>query len=373
MTVLFFICSLVGGGAERVTLNLAEELVGKGYRVIIVLLHDVIQYDVDSRIIIEKIEEQNSDTKGYLQTLLSKLENFFYYYKAHKLYVEKYRPNIIVSSYGSRLDYILLTHKRIPIIVSEHNTYDRVHTRREKISRFLLNRFVEKVVVLTDYDNRIASKTLNNVITIPNPLTFTPLDETEYIRDFSKRRNVLACGRVNSYKVKGFDNLIKAFALVKDRYEDWNLDIAGNYTKESLDELMVLVKEYKMENRVKFLGFCKEIDNLMKQYSIFVLPSRSEGFGMVLAEAMAMGCSCVSFALSGPKEIIKNGVDGILVENQNITELAKELDSIMSSQDRRKMMGLEAIKNVRRFSSEIVTNKWIELFQAVGAVNFSQN
>ena len=100
--------------------------------------------------------------------------------------------------------------------------------------------------------------------------------------------------------------------------------------------------------------------------SIFVLSSRFEGFGLVLAEAMSCGLPCISFDCPyGPRDIITNEEDGILVENGNIMALAKALKRLMADENLRQSMGEKAIINVARYDSSSIMNRWEELFSSL--------
>src|SRR5690554_6541608 len=100
--------------------------------------------------------------------------------------------------------------------------------------------------------------------------------------------------------------------------------------------------------------------------SIMVLPSRSEGFGMVLVEAMACGVPCVSFNCpEGPADIIRDEEDGFLVTNGDFEELASKIIVLIEDEDRRKTMGTKAKQHVKRYLPERVVSQWDDLFKSL--------
>jgi len=104
--------------------------------------------------------------------------------------------------------------------------------------------------------------------------------------------------------------------------------------------------------------------------SVMVLPSRSEGFGMVLIEAMECGVPCVSFDCpSGPRDIITHGEDGFLVEKENIQELAEKLLVLIENENLRKRMGEAAKLNVQRYATEAIVKQWDDLFRELVPVH----
>lgn len=215
---------------------------------------------------------------------------------------------------------------------------------------------LDKLVVLTDRD-RESWVELNNVVTIPDPLSLSPT----IISPLTEKR-VVAIARYSHEK--GIDLLLKAWSIVEKQRLDWRLDVFGDGDRASyeqlIDELKINRKSCQLHGRT---------DDVEKEYcnsSIFVLSSRFEGFGMVLTEAMACGLPVVAFDCPwGPRSIITDGGDGILVENGNVEALASSLSKLMSDEILRQSMSKAGLKNVRRFSIDYVADQWRRLFESL--------
>ena len=217
-------------------------------------------------------------------------------------------------------------------------------------------RKLDSLVVLTDKD-REAWTELNNVVTIPDPLPFTPTKSS-----LQTEKRVIAIARY-SYE-KGIDLLLQAWAEVERQCEDWRLDVFGDGDTSSYEHLIDNLGIDR--NRCGLNARTNDVEREYCNSSIFALSSRFEGFGMVMIEAMACGLPVVAFNCPwGPQEIVNNGEDGLLIEAGNVSALAKGLRSLMSSPEKRKSMSEAAQKNAQRFKIEYIAQQWQQLFETV--------
>jgi len=214
---------------------------------------------------------------------------------------------------------------------------------------------LDSFVVLTEEDKQ-AWPELNNVTVIPDPLPFMP---THYSSLTEKR--VIAVGRY-VYQ-KGFDLLLQAWSKIEKQNQDWELCVFGDGNREPYEQQM---KELGIDtSRCHLNGPTADIQKEYVNSSIFAFSSRFEGFGMVLVEAMACGLPVVSYACPcGPKDIIKDGEDGLLVENGNVEAFAIKLSQLMQNATLCKSMAKAGQSNVQRFYMEQIAKQWKTLFES---------
>ena len=217
-------------------------------------------------------------------------------------------------------------------------------------------RKLDKLVVLTDYDKK-AWKELNNVVTIPNPLSFESA-----IKSPLTSKRIIAVGRYSHEK--GYDLLLRAWAKVQVQCRDWQLVIFGDGDRTLCDKLMD--EQNINRNNCILNGRTQDVQKEYIASSIAVCSSRFEGFGLAIVEAMACGLPVVSFDCPwGPRSIISDGEDGILVENGNVEGLTQALISLIEQLERRKEMAENAVRNVQRYNMEQIAHKWKTLFDSI--------
>lgn len=215
----------------------------------------------------------------------------------------------------------------------------------------------DKFVVLTNEDKGYWGN-LHNIEVIPN----AAMNMSGHFSDVTSHR-VIAVGRLDYQK--GFDRLIQAWKLIQKSalYADWHLDIFGQ--GEWHDKLQEMINDLHLTN-IHLNQPTNNIGNEYAQSSLIVMTSNYEGFGMVLVEAMACGVPAVAFDCKcGPKDIIDNNANGILVQNGDIKKLADAMMKLMKDETLRKKMSEQAKKVVRTYSEEAVMNKWIHLFNSL--------
>ncbi len=348
------------GGAQRVVSILANYLDEKDYQIRIITFRDGDHYKVNEgieRIRLHKKPLINSVVFSGFFSLLS-----FYWKKSN-------RPDVL-NSHIDLLGYLSIPIAKIfglKIIVSEHNNYLSSYTYAERFLWTFFYPLVNAVTILTSFDLEYFSRKNKNVHIMPNPCSFELATNTDHNKPEIKE--VLAIGQLNRYHHKGFDNLLDIAKEVLNIHPDWTFKVVGAGDKGA-EFLKAKAKGMRIENSVIFTGYQSNIKELLSQTDIFILPSRFEGLPMTLLEAMSQGTPCIAYnCVSGPSDIISNGENGLLIENQNKEAMVNGLLTLIEDAGLRRKFRKNAPPSLEKFSIDKVGQKWEKLLNAVASKN----
>ena len=359
MKLTLVIHSLGSGGAERVMSILANYWGAKGWQITLLTFVDETKtpfYQLNSHVKYLPL----GIAKNSANSLEAVLNNWESIYKLRTAIV-KTNPQAVIS-FMSITNVITLLATRglnIPVIVSQRN--DPNYFPKSKFwvsSRNLSYQLADQIVVQTARAFDYFRPQLENKMTIiPNPVMLQTA-KGSLSQKPRTQTSIIAMGRLESQK--GFDILLDAFAQLKDNYSDWNLTILGEGSLRQ--ELTDQIARLGLEDFVYLPGRIKDPAKLLGQADIFVMSSRFEGFPNALCEAMACGLPVISTDCpSGPREIIRDGIDGILVENENPSQLRDAIESLMVDASKRHSLGARALEIADRFSLESIMHQWEQM------------
>ena len=352
MNILVFIDQYERGGAARVTSTMINGLVDIGYNITLatnVVSHSI-AYPLDSRI--NTIAFYGGETHNKVQSLKRHIKLIV----SARNCVKAVNPDIIITVLHNPYFYVRCATwgSNIPLIAVDHTSFSRKISRREDWTRNYFYKFANTLSILTEKDKKLLGDKLPNKVVIYNPLSFPPLDH-----ETKRLNNILVAGRLSYWKIKGIDRIIEIWSKLAAQHPEWVLEIAGDGDEKSTHYLKELVYKAGVNDRVIFLGQVDDMKKKLSETSVFALPSRIEGFPMVLMEAMSQGCSCIAFSLEGSSnEMMTSGKSGIIIEDGDIDSFAKNLHQLLDMPNLRDIYGRNAIEESKRFTARNFINKW---------------
>ena len=253
--------------------------------------------------------------------------------------------NILIAKYQN---------KNVTTIAMEHMNFN---AHDQKFQNQIINAYrnVNKVTTLTTADQAIyQSKLKTPVYVVPN------IANNKRIAA-QKKNIILAAGRLE-YE-KGFDLLLESIRLIQDdlRHLNYELHLYGDGQEK--DHLKQFIDQYQLKDIVQLYPATPSLNQKLAQSKITVIPSRNEGFGMVILEAMAQDNVVISFdGNTGPDSIIKNGKNGYLVAHDDTSQLAKRIDLTMHNDDELQHILQEGHETLQSYSAEAVYHDFMNMF-----------
>lgn len=321
-TICIIAPSLQNGGIERALTTLSAHFVHRGHKVVYIACRSGNHFfELDGRVIFREPDYKHSTSP--VQKLLSYQKTILFIRKQ----LQEFKPDTILS-FGDIINPLVLLANRglnYPIYIS-----DRISPKQQlgwfknfmkKITYPNATGIIAQSQNAADYKREVFGDRINIRI-IPNSLReIAPVNVVE------KKKQVIGVGRLSIEK--GFDRLIEAFSKIPN-HEDWKLVLVGSGPVRN--QLESQSKAMGVAERVIFLGARKDVDQLLAESSIFVIPSRCEGFPNALCEAMASPLPCISFDSISASDLIENRVNGVVVPDGDIDGLAKEIEILMDDE-----------------------------------------
>jgi glycosyltransferase involved in cell wall biosynthesis len=367
LKLLFFIHSLSSGGAERVTANLANHWADKGWDITVVTLAPQNNDFYALHPVVKRIAlELAGDSGNVLAGLWQNLRRVF----ALRRVLRQFQPTIALGMTTTANILLALATWGLPQVHAIGS--ERIHPPQWPLGVIwegLRCRTYDRLAAVTALTRESADwlKThtgARRVPVIPNPTLWPlPMQAPRITPDSlcqSGRHLLLAVGRLEAQK--GFDWLEDVFINLAKIYPDWDLVILGEGPHRAT--LQDQVRAAGLEKRVFLPGRAGNVSEWYERADLYVMSSRFEGFPNTLAEAMAHGLAAVSFDCdTGPRDLIRHEVDGLLVPSGDVVGLSAALSQLMGDVALRQRFAERAVEVRERFSMERIAGMWEELFK----------
>ena len=347
------------GGVERLTCMLTNEL-SKNNKVDIISLYDTSEkcpYIFNQSININVLYKK-SEKNYFLETFpsIKKIRNI--------IKKEKYDYLIYAGELLSHYALMACRNTNTKCVGWGHSPalYYGESFLQKPTKRLMIKKSDFVITLTKDSVDKYKQKyNVENVFSIPNPIDPILLEmETKY--DYESKK-IISVGRICNEK--NYDELIRVANIVFSKLDGWTWDIYGDGDTKLKNVLLDLVKNNNLEGKINFLGSKKNIYDLYDHYSILVMTSKSEGFPMVLLEAIAKKIPMISYDIStGPSELIQNDINGFLIEPFNTEKMANKIIELANDPEKRKTMSNNNDLIINKYNISKIANEWEELLSS---------
>lgn len=352
-TILYITNGISGsGGLERVVCLKASYFadVYKNDVHIITLNKDTTKlfYNLSPKISIHNLNVNGNIFKFYLN----------YYYQIKKT-ISFISPDVIfVADDGLKgILFRIIFNLKCKVIYERHTTKAiQGNGLKSKFINFLMNfgaKKFDKFVVLTN-SNKNDWPNIKNLVVIPNPLPFSP----QWTDDIQIRKKIISVGSISH--IKGHDILIKAWHKIHTQFPNYSLHIYGE-KKDNYDYIYRYIETNKLYDCVFVHNPTSDIQQKYMESAICILPSRVEGFGMVIIEAMACGAPCIVTNCEGPKDIISDNVNGFVVNKDDYNSIANKIVELLTNLNKLENMSKEAYNSSLEYKLSSIMKQWNDL------------
>jgi glycosyltransferase involved in cell wall biosynthesis len=358
LRITLAISMLNAGGAQRVMSLIASHLVSHGHEVTLLTRSHPEDdwFEVDPGVTREHVDLGKFESVRWFD-LRGQIRRVALWREA----IRATNPDVILSFIHQQNIVTLLAARplSVPVVISERASakHDRLKTMW-RVLRPITYRWANGLVVQTKEAANDFLPQLRNLITvIPNPVIEQHRSAYPASRGAGHKK-VICLGRLDHQK--RHDLLIRAFAAASSKVPGWKLTIYGDGPlKEQLADLCVMLE---VTDRVVLPGATSDPFGCLAEAHLFAMSSAYEGFPNSLCEAMSIGLPVIATDCKhGPSEIIRHGIDGLLVPTNDIDALVGALETLMRDDKLRAQMGAEAQTIAQRFDANAIMNQWEDL------------
>lgn len=374
------------GGTTRAVTNLANMLDDIGHDVTVVSVFKGQQdtfFEFNDNVKLKALIDYTTFNKHSITEIMNKNIRKIFKQWSYPQIIHPDEPGIHQFSRNSEALIIkFLKHLKCDLIITTRASYNLLvaqyapehvikiaqeHMLFNKHSQSLQNSIIEYyrkfdlVITLTQMDKDVYDTFINssNVKVIPNTL---PKGYFNLSSDKEKCNIMISAGRFE--KEKGYDLLIKSLALIKDHLKDWQVDIYGDGNEKA--NLQSLIDKSKLNDIVTLHPTTKNLPELLEESKMYILPSRFEGFGLVLIEAMAKHNAVISYSCPvGPLELINDEVNGLLAQTESLTDLSHQITKVIHNQSLLNTLQRNGFEYSKKFKYEIIRELWKNTIESV--------
>lgn len=364
MKILICESNFSAGGAERVVCNLANYLACDYEIKVLSLTKTDMAYKMDDKIKCECIDKKEyKKANNILINIYDKIsKNVLRLFKLKKQ-IKSFNPDVILSFLPEPSFFTLfLKKKKVPVIISVRN--DPKIEYKSRIYNILMRKLYPKadgVVFQTDE----AKDYFKDIIKCPTCVIPNPINPVFIEKPYSgeRKKQIVSVGRLSEQKNQKM--LIEAFCQLPKKYDNYKLFIYGE--GDLREELEELVKKCEMENRIFLPGVVENVKEKIYDSSLFVMTSDYEGMPNALMEAMALGLPVISTdcPCGGPKFLIDNNINGILVEPNDIDELKNAIIKVLSDEGYSEMIAQNASEIAEKLNPAKINDRWKTFIESI--------
>lgn len=355
--IALFISALRKGGSERVLVNLADFLQKHGFKVTLVTQYKwEEEYPLPNgvnRILSDITPEETG--KSRVRNLYRRISKLRGIWKTEK-------PDVILSFIGKNNLMALFTSAflNIPVVVSVRGEPAEEYYSKPMrlLAKHLFAKSAGVVLQTSSAMDFFPEKVRKKAVILKNPLN------PDFVRapfEGERDKTIVAVGRVD--KNKNHEMLMRAFAGLAQDYPEYELIVYGE--GEERKRLVELSEQLGLAERISLPGAVSQVADTIYRAGIFVLASYSEGMPNTLIEAMCMGLPAISTdcPCGGPGELIKDGVNGLLIPPGDTRGLENALRKLLSDDALRSQIGKNAAELLNEYEPEQVGRDWMEYLE----------